>query len=171
MATVLVTDDQEGQPVDTVRWAELARGVLEAEGVDDSSELSMLFTGEHAMAELNARFSGEDGPTDVLAFPLDDPVLSPATVSTHPLRRPSPSGAGRAPPLLGDLVICPAVAGRNAAHAEGSYDDEMALLVVHGILHLLGMDHEDPADAEAMRAREQDLLGRFHAGPASKSRP
>ena len=158
MVTVLVADDQGDQPVDTRRWAGLARSVLEAEGAAEGSELSVLFAGEQTMAELNGRYAGEPRPTDVLAFPLDDPVALTAAEAPPPV-------------LLGDLVICPAVAGRNAAHAEGSYDDEMALLVVHGILHLLGMDHEDPADAEAMRAREQDLLGRFHAGPASKSRP
>ncbi len=64
--------------------------------------------------------------------------------------------------LLGDVVICPAVAARNAPEHAGSYDDEMALLVVHGVLHVLGMDHAEPDEAEAMRAREAELLARFH---------
>ena len=64
--------------------------------------------------------------------------------------------------LLGDVVICPAVAIRNAADHAGTYDDELALLIVHGILHLMGMDHEDDDEAEAMEARERELLGKFH---------
>jgi hypothetical protein len=64
--------------------------------------------------------------------------------------------------LLGDVVICPAVAARNAVEHEVSLDDEVALLVVHGLLHLLGMDHEDDAEAERMEALEQELLTRFY---------
>jgi probable rRNA maturation factor len=64
--------------------------------------------------------------------------------------------------LLGDVVICPAVAARNAVEHEVSLDDEVALLVVHGLLHLLGMDHEIAAEAERMEALEQQLLTRFH---------
>jgi probable rRNA maturation factor len=60
------------------------------------------------------------------------------------------------------VVVCPPVARRNAPAHAGSYDDEMALLVVHGILHLLGMDHEDDQEAEVMERREQELLERFH---------
>jgi probable rRNA maturation factor len=100
----------------------------------------------------------------VLAFPLeDDPVPSG--------RSPDFGGAGPGadPPeeplvLLGDVVVCPAVAARNAAVHGVSEADELALLVVHGLLHLLGMDHEEEADAERMEALERDLLARFHAG-------
>ncbi|HEX4862870.1 MAG TPA: rRNA maturation RNase YbeY, partial [Acidimicrobiales bacterium] len=66
--------------------------------------------------------------------------------------------------LLGDVVICPAVAQRNAPDHAGNYDDELALLVVHGLLHILGMDHEDADEAEAMEARERELLARHHRG-------
>ena len=64
--------------------------------------------------------------------------------------------------LLGDVVICPAVAARNAPEHAGTYDDELALLVVHGVLHLLGMDHDDDDEAEAMEQRERELLAKFH---------
>jgi probable rRNA maturation factor len=64
--------------------------------------------------------------------------------------------------VLGDVVICPAVASRNAPEHAGTYEDELALLVVHGVLHLLGMDHADDDEAEIMERREQELLGRFH---------
>ena len=94
------------------------------------------------MAELNREHMGHEGPTDVLSFPID--------------------GAGAGPDgLLGDVVVCPAVARRNAPDHAGTYDDELALLVVHGVLHVLGHDHAEADDAEVMRAREGDLLARF----------
>ncbi|MBA2751657.1 MAG: rRNA maturation RNase YbeY [Actinobacteria bacterium] len=153
MASVLVTDEQDGRPVDTQRWVSLAGSVLDAEGVSDGGELSMAFVGEAAMAELNQRFAGEEGPTDVLAFPMDD--VDPG---------------GGMPTMLGDVVICPAVAERNAPGHAGTYEDELALLVVHGILHLMGMDHEDPLEAPLMQRRERELLDRFHTGPV-RARP
>ncbi len=64
--------------------------------------------------------------------------------------------------LLGDVVVCPAIAARQAPAHAGSYDDEIALLVVHGVLHVLGMDHAEPADEAAMQARERELLDRHH---------
>ena len=64
--------------------------------------------------------------------------------------------------LLGDVVICPAVAFRNASEHGVAFEDEVALLVVHGLLHLLGMDHEEEGDAERMEALEEQLLRRFH---------
>lgn len=67
-----------------------------------------------------------------------------------------------APTMLGDVVICPVVADRNAPTHAGTYDDEIALLVVHGILHLLGMDHVDDEEARVMEHREQELLDQFH---------
>jgi probable rRNA maturation factor len=66
------------------------------------------------------------------------------------------------PILLGDVMVCPAVAARNAADRNKSTDDEVALLVVHGILHVLGMDHAEPEEEVAMFAKQEDLLARFH---------
>ena len=66
------------------------------------------------------------------------------------------------PQLVGDIVICPSVAARNAVEHEVTFDDEVALLVVHGVLHLLGWDHEVDAEAERMEAREQELLNRHY---------
>src|SRR5207253_4230808 len=147
----------------------LGEGVLEAEGVRGDAELSMLFVDEAAMTDLNKRFLGKDGPTDVLAFPIDEEPVeggrSPDSGGTGPGYLPAePSDL---PTLLGDVVICPAVARRNAPDHAGTYEDELALLVVHGILHLLGMDHMDETEAEAMEKREQDLLARFHKPPES----
>jgi probable rRNA maturation factor len=161
---VFAADEQTDKPVDTMRWVRLAEGVLEEEGVRGDAELSMLFVDEGAMTDLNKRFLGRDEPTDVLAFPIDEEPVeggrSPDSGGTGPGYVPAePSDL---PTLLGDVVICPKVAERNAPEHAGTFDDEMALLVVHGILHLLGMDHEDEGEAEVMERREQELLEKLH---------
>src|SRR4051812_41452555 len=160
---VFAADEQKDEPVEAMRWVRLAKDVLGAEGVKGDAELSMLFVDEHAIADLNDRFLGEDGPTDVLAFPMDEHLgeggRSPDSGGTGPGVTPEMS---EAPTMLGDVVVCPAVARRNAKAASRSYEDEVALLVVHGILHLLGMDHADPEEARGMQQRERDLLSRFH---------
>jgi len=161
---VFAADEQKEEQVDTMRWVRLAKDVLGAEGVKGDVELSMLFVDEHAITELNERFLDESGPTDVLAFPMDEHLSeggrSPDSGGTGPGVNPDPMT--EAPTMLGDVVVCPAVARRNAEGASRSYDDEMALLIVHGILHLLGMDHADADEAKAMQLRERELLGRFH---------
>jgi len=160
---VFVADEQVDQPVDTIRWVRLAEAVIVEERIRGDVELSMLFVDEQAMADLNKRFRGQEGSTDVLSFPIDDvPVeggRSPDSGGTGPGFSAEPSDL---PTVLGDVVICPAVASRNAPSHAGSYDDELALLVVHGVLHLLNMDHDNDDDAEAMERREQELLTRFH---------
>jgi probable rRNA maturation factor len=161
---VFVADEQSAHPVDGPRWDKLARAVLKAEKVKGDAELSVLFVDEDTIAGLNERFLGKSGPTDVLAFPLDDdpdePGRWPDAGGPAPGREaPEPSDL---PMLLGDVVICPSIAARNAPEHTGTYDDEIALLLVHGILHLLGMDHIEDADAEKMEARERELLAEFH---------
>jgi len=160
---VFGADEQSDEPVDTSRWVRLATSVLEAEGVRDDVEASLLFIDETAMAELNQRFLGHSGPTDVLAFPIDDDVYEgPRSADSL---GPGPGAVldlADLPTILGDVVVCPAVARRNAPAHAGTYDDELALLVVHGVLHLLGSDHARPEEAEKMERREQELLDRFH---------
>lgn len=123
---VFVADEQSDQPVEVARWEALARSVLEAEGVSGDAELALLFVDEPTMADLNQRFMGHDGPTDVLAFPIDDDDVligrSPDGSSSGPDRSPIDD----VPLLLGDVVICPAVAARNAPSHAGTYDDEPA---------------------------------------------
>jgi probable rRNA maturation factor len=159
---VFGADEQSDRPVDVQRWVALAREVLQARGVGSGVEVSLLFVDEPSIAALNEQFLGRSGPTDVLAFPLeDDPVpggRSPDLGGTGPGSEPE------AEPLvlLGDVVVCPVVAARNALEHEVSETDEMALLVVHGLLHLLGMDHQEEAEAERMEQLERDLLARFH---------
>jgi len=161
---VFVADEQSTFPVDHLRWVALAENVLAAEGVRGDAELSVLFVDPTAMAELNKRFHAKDGPTDVLAFPIDD---EPAAGGRNP--DSGGTGPGYSPPepadlpvLLGDVVVCPDVAARNANEHGVSFDDEVALLIVHGILHLMGMDHDLDEEAEAMEARERELLEKFN---------
>jgi probable rRNA maturation factor len=162
--SVFVADEQHDHPVDVLVWHRLAESVLVAEGVRGNVELSVLFVDEQSIADLNKRFNSKDGPTDVLAFPIDEEPAeggrSPDSGGSGPGY--TPAEPAELPTLLGDVVVCPGVAARNAPEHAGTYDDELALLVVHGILHLLGMDHHDEDEAEAMETREQELLGRFH---------
>jgi probable rRNA maturation factor len=159
---VYAADEQETVPVAIERWASLARSVLGARGLKGDVEVSLLFVEADAIAALNARFLGREGPTDVLAFPIED---EPAPGGRSPdLGGSGPGSEPEDPPLtlLGDVVICPSVAQRNAREHEVTLEDELALLVVHGLLHLLGMDHEAEAEAERMEQLEREMLARYH---------
>src|SRR5258708_39711019 len=129
---VFVADEQAERPVDPLRWVRLAEAVLNEESVRGDAELSMLFVDEAAMSDLNKRFLGKDGPTDVLAFPIDEEPVeggrSPDSGGTGPGLASEPTDL---PTVLGDVVICPAVAHRNAPEHAGTYEDEVALLIVH----------------------------------------
>ena len=163
--SIFLADEQADHPVDAVRWTQLVERVLAAEGVEGDVELSVLFVDEAHIADLNRSYMGHDGPTDVLSFPIDGVADGTSDVVGAAL---SPAGGGLVsdpddvPLLLGDVFICPAVAARQAADHAGSYDDEVALLAVHGVLHILGFDHADDKDRRIMQARERDLLSRFH---------
>lgn len=157
---VFVADEQDEHEVNTDQWLKLANDVLLDEQVGEEVEVSVMFVDEKTIADLNQRFLGKEGPTDVLSFPIDEGPPEPGRV-------PDAGGTGpgsQAEPedevisLLGDVVICPAVAERNAKDHAGTYEDELALLLVHGLLHLLGMDHIDDEEAEAMEERERELL-------------
>ena len=170
---VFVADEQKDQPVDTLVWARLARNVLEAEGIRGDVELSVMFVDELTMADLNQRFMGKEGPTDVLSFPLEDDNRESGRSPDSGGARPGDTGEENAddvPALLGDVVLCPAVAERNAPEHAGTYDEELALLVVHGILHLVGMDHEVDEQAEIMEARERELLNEFYYATETSSK-
>jgi len=165
-AEVFVADEQAERPVDVGHWARFAEKVLADRGLGDGAELSLMFVDEASIAALNERFLGKKGSTDVLSFPIEDDLVGPGHLP--PVET---SGPGRAPAidddpplLMGDVVICPEVAWRNAPDHAGTYDDELALLIVHGILHLLGMDHTEDGEAKVMEALEQQLLDAHHRG-------
>ena len=140
--------------IDLDRWTRLARAVLDDEGF--IGELGLTFVDESAMAVLNADHMGENRPTDVLAFPLDaagDEV----------------GGAPGELRLLGDVVVCPTVARRHAQERAIEPDDELALLVVHGVLHVIGHDHAEPDEEALMKERERHHLEHHHR--SSPARP
>jgi probable rRNA maturation factor len=135
--SVAVSDRQQ-IPVDRDGLLELATRTLRGEGIG-RAELSLSFVEEEEIEALHRRYMDEPGSTDVLSFPLE-----PDDVDEEGVR------------LLGDVVICPAVAARNNPAAP---DGEVRLLLVHGILHLLGYDHEEPKDKAAMWARQERYSG------------
>ncbi len=146
---VVVSDEQTELAVDANRWAGLAADVLRAEG--RGGELTLTFVDSAEIAALNEEHMGMVGTTDVLSFPMDD---DPAAVVAGPV-------------LLGDVVICPAVAAEAAGGHAGTVDDELALLTVHGVLHVLGHDHADPDERAVMQAAELAHLCDHHwHGPA-----
>lgn len=146
--TVFVADEQQQQPVPLDRLRRLAIDTLAAERVPEAMEVTLLLVDRGAIAELNRLHMGGDGPTDVLAFPLDSPEEAGA----------------EAPAVLGDVVLCPEVAAEQSGQAAA----EMEMLVVHGLLHLLGHDHAEPEEREAMFGRTEELLRGFrerHGAP------
>ncbi|HEV2311336.1 MAG TPA: rRNA maturation RNase YbeY [Acidimicrobiia bacterium] len=155
-------DEQTAVAVDLGRWVHLAQLVLREERVDPDAELGLIFVDEPTITDLNAQFLDGEGPTDVLAFPIDEGGRVPGRDPDEGGRGPgSPADAAEPPIVLGDVVVCPTIAVGQAAVRGASVDDELALLVVHGVLHLLEYDHAEPAEAERMRGRELELLARF----------
>lgn len=142
---VYITDDQSEAPVDVDRLHDLVRYVLTDRGVPDAMEVSVLCVDVAEMTQLNRRHMGKDGPTDVLAFPLDEPDGTDD----------GPTG------ILGDVVLCPEVA-RHQAHDRGrNVQQELDLLAVHGILHLLGHDHAETEEQAVMFGLTAEMLTGF----------
>lgn len=140
--------DEQTEQVGLSDLHSLAEIILKQEGFPDDVEVTLLLVSDSEMASYNERFLDREGPTDVLAFPLEEllPGVVP-DVDTH------------GPPLtLGDVVVAPAYVRRQAEALGVTFEDEMALMVTHGILHLLGYDHLDDEDAERMEGRERELL-------------
>jgi probable rRNA maturation factor len=159
---VVAADEQAELDVDVLRWLRLAEAVLADERVATDAELSLLFVDQATIAELNARFLDGEGPTDVLAFPIDDDAIVGRNPDQGGRGPGTPTEPSDVPLVIGDVLVCPAVAARNAEAVGKSLDDELALLVVHGVLHLLGYDHAEPEEAARMQRREQALLERHH---------
>lgn len=144
---VFVADEQT-HPVDSDRLLRLANFVLTDQRVPDAMEVSLLFVDSTAIAELNAHHMGKEGPTDVLAFPIDLPGES----------RPGE------PAILGDVVLCPEIAAAQAPEHGVAPEAEVELLVVHGLLHLLGHDHAEPQERTRMFTLTDRLLSQFREG-------
>ena len=136
--------------VDVETLGRQARFVLERLRIHPQAELSVVLVGEEAMTDLHVRWMSEPGPTDVLSFPMDE------------LRRPGDDEEPE-PGMLGDVVICPQVAQRQAQAAGHERDDEMALLLTHGILHLIGYDHAEPEEHAEMFGLQSRLLAEWEA--------
>jgi probable rRNA maturation factor len=147
---VLFADEQD-EPIVSDELLRLAELVLEAEGLDEETGVAVVLIGEPQMTELNEAHMGKEGPTDVLSFPIE------SAIPGSPPRRV----AGGPPIELGDIFIAPSVVRRNANRNGVAFEDELALMVVHGLLHLLGWDHEVEEEANRMERREGDLLARI----------
>jgi probable rRNA maturation factor len=159
--------NESGVEIDEVALAALARHVLDEMRIHPLAELSVLLVDESVMTELHVRWMGESGPTDVLAFPMDE-LRPPQPGGTRAEHAPAADPPG-VPGLLGDVVICPQVAGEQARNAEHEARDEIDLLCTHGILHLLGYDHADPDEHATMFGLQDRLLAswRSEREPAS----
>ena len=152
---IIDVDDESGTDVDIERWRRLAAHALAAEGVT-VGELGVHFVDPDSIAGLKREHLDGDGePTDVLAFPVDGRPPSGRT----PADAAAAAAAVAQGWMLGDVVVCPEVAAAQASARGADPDDEIALLVVHGILHLFGHDHAEPDETAAMRRREDDILG------------
>ncbi|MDN4615238.1 rRNA maturation RNase YbeY [Leifsonia sp. F6_8S_P_1B] len=134
--------------VDEAALQRLAGFALDIMHVHPDAELAIVLVDEAAMEQLHVQWMDEPGPTDVLSFPMDE--LRPGTED-----EPSPAG------LLGDVVLCPQVAQMQAETAGHTLMDELLLLTTHGILHLLGFDHAEPAEEREMFGIQRDILVGF----------
>jgi probable rRNA maturation factor len=139
--------NESGMDVSEEELISVARFVIGKMKVNPSAELSMVLLDTDAMADLHMRWMDLPGPTDVMSFPMDE---------LEPGGRPGAAEPG--PAMLGDSVLCPRFAEQQAATAGHSLGHELALLTVHGVLHLLGFDHAEPAEEKEMFALQRQLL-------------
>ncbi len=142
--------DESGQGVEVHQLAELSRFVMDRMRVHPQAELCIKAVDEETITELNEHWMGKTGPTDVLAFPMDE--LRPGLVDEDPEEG-----------VLGDLVLCPAVAERQGETAGHGTLAEIELLTVHGILHLLGYDHAEPEEHREMFGLQDELLAAWRS--------
>lgn len=139
---VSVTSHRDPESLDMSAFERLGRYVLSREEVPDAAELSVAIVDADEIAHLNEAYRGVADPTDVLSFGCDDPCTA----------------SGDEPITLGDVIIAPEIAAIHAVELGVTVESELNLLLTHGILHLLGYDHDSDEDAAAMQARERTLL-------------
>ncbi len=142
--------NESGHPIDIKKLASLSRFVMDQMRVHPLAELCIKAVDEDTIAALNEQWMEKEGPTDVLAFPMDE--LRPGLVNEEPEEG-----------VLGDLVLCPEVAAGQATTAGHSAESEIELLTVHGILHLLGYDHAEPEEHREMFGLQDQLLAEWRA--------
>ncbi len=145
--------DESGGSVDVKHLASLSRFVLERMRVHPLAELCVKLVDVDTMTELNVKWMAGDGPTDVLAFPMDE--LRPGRVNEEPEEG-----------ILGDIMIAPVIAARQAETAGHSELAELELLTTHGILHLLGYDHAEPEEHREMFGLQDELLADWRQRPS-----
>jgi probable rRNA maturation factor len=145
--SIFVADEQaESLDLPVVRG--LAELVLSHEGYPPETEVTLLLVTDDEMRAYNKRFLDRDQPTDVLAFPVED--LEPG--------KPPEVDSNAPPLLLGDVIVAPAYVRKQAAEFDVTFEDELSLMVTHGLLHLLGYDHQNDEEAEVMEGREREIL-------------
>ncbi len=149
--------NESGLELDDLRTQRLARFVMDRMRVHPLAELCVTAVDEDTIAELNAKWMEKEGPTDVLAFPMDE--LRPGLVNDEPEEG-----------VLGDIVLCPSMAAGQAKTAGHSLTAELDLLTVHGILHLLGYDHAEPEEHKEMFDLQARLLAEWVGHDADRSR-
>ena len=163
-------DVRGGHPaVDEEHVRKLAAFALTHMGVADTAELSVSVVDPHEIQELNAAWRGRDTTTDVLSFPCDDAFDAGEGAFGNEMDGEGEDNAAAlaadfalaAPLELGDVVICPDVIDEQRAAFSTSFSEELSLMLVHSILHLLGYDHETPAERSAMERREKEILDAF----------
>lgn len=139
-------NNESGQDIDEQAVLDVARYALTRMRIHPLSELSVIVVDTDAMEQLHIQWMDEPGPTDVMSFPMDE-LRPPAKDEDEP-----PQG------LLGDIVLCPEVATKQGDAAGHSMDEELQLLTVHGVLHLLGYDHEEPGEKAEMFGLQKAIL-------------
>ncbi|CAJ1581719.1 rRNA maturation RNase YbeY [[Mycobacterium] wendilense] len=139
--------NESGLDVSEEELISVARFVIDKMNVNPAAELSMVLLDTASMADLHMRWMDLPGPTDVMSFPMDE---------LEPGGRPDASEPG--PSMLGDIVLCPQFAAEQAKAAGHDVEHELALLTVHGVLHLLGYDHAEPDEEKEMFALQRQLL-------------
>jgi probable rRNA maturation factor len=158
--------NESGVDVDEQVLVQVARHVLDRLGVSPLAELSLLLVDVDAMEKLHVRWMGESGPTDVMAFPMDELDLRGSRGVPHGSGRGGEEPDDLGPTVLGDVVLCPVVAERQAQEAGHDTAAELELLCTHGVLHLLGYDHGDEAEHAEMFGLQGELLASFRGGRA-----
>lgn len=155
--------NESGSVVDELALVRVARHALDRLGISPLAELSLLLADVERMTELHVRWMGLPGPTDVMAFPMDELDLRGSRGVGHGHGSPGDSGDDTAPAMLGDVVLCPEIAEKQGQEAGHGGQAELHLLCTHGVLHLLGYDHEEPEEHAEMFGLQAELLSSWYA--------